>query len=366
MWGLFSVGASISTNRSSVSKGSETASRSQGSATLGLPSARHRSQSAGAVSALQLIPEEGESSDSLEETRMVADVAQASEPQSAARVVGAAGSQSAPSPAALPPTRIAPLRPTETKAKRWTLSQLAELRVLSSGLRWLHQESGGRLPRQKPVHVPKFRVAHLSIPCCRAALKILAAEMEVQLKYRFTFIHVELPQAPDAEGPPRAASCPPLRNYAEPNPKVQEQNQTTEAYLRSLLLRSENPGPLPQTEEEDAAISTSDAPLVSIDTAEINAPSNIGSLAHPFLCRRPCVYMIRSGKCELGNACEYCHHPHSMRNRLDSRQRALCHTMPQAQFLGLVIELMEEPLRGFPCPAAEHLRRTLLEDRCGT
>jgi len=174
------------------------ASRSQGSATLGLPSARHRSQSAGAVSALQLIPEEGESSveDSLEETRMVADVAQASEPQSAARVVGAAGSQSAPSPAALPPTRIAPLRPTETKAKRWTLSQLAELRVLSSGLRWLHQELVVKQPELEILELPKRPDGTLKVIQASFLKRLLSGALELKgcLESDVSAAHLDLRQ----------------------------------------------------------------------------------------------------------------------------------------------------------------------------
>lgn len=147
---------------------------------------------------MQLIPEEGESSveESLEESRLVVDIAQASEQQPAARVVGAAGSQSPPSPAALPPTRIAPLRPTESKAKRWTLSQLAELRVLSSGLRWLHQELVVKQPQLEILELPKRADGTLKVIQASFLKRLLSGALELKgcLESDVSAAHLDLRQ----------------------------------------------------------------------------------------------------------------------------------------------------------------------------
>ena len=48
-----------------------------------------------------------------------------------------------------------------------------------------------------------------------------------------------------------------------------------------------------------------------------------GSLGHPEVCRRPCIYFI-AGHCENGNTCDYCHMEHIEKTpKLDKRQRAL-------------------------------------------
>ncbi|CAE7257158.1 unnamed protein product [Symbiodinium natans] len=48
-----------------------------------------------------------------------------------------------------------------------------------------------------------------------------------------------------------------------------------------------------------------------------------GSLGHPEVCRRPCIYFI-AGNCENGRACAYCHIEHTEKTpKLDKRQRTI-------------------------------------------
>jgi len=70
--------------------------------------------------------------------------------------------------------------------------------------------------------------------------------------------------------------------------------------------------------------------------------TNSGSRGHPFLCKRPCVRMVRSGFCEMDEECDYCHMPHQTRSKLDSRHRKYCQTMPKAEFLSIMENMIQQ------------------------
>ena len=62
-----------------------------------------------------------------------------------------------------------------------------------------------------------------------------------------------------------------------------------------------------------------------------------GSLGHPEVCRRPCIYFI-AGHCENGNACAYCHMEHIEKTpKLDKRQRTIIQGLSRPQLLELVM-----------------------------
>eukprot|EP00439_Symbiodinium_sp_Y106_P048689 s957_g6.t1 len=62
-----------------------------------------------------------------------------------------------------------------------------------------------------------------------------------------------------------------------------------------------------------------------------------GSLGHPHVCKRPCVYFAK-GDCDYGDACGYCHLEHS-KNRvvLDKRQREQLRAMTESQLWSLLM-----------------------------
>mmetsp|Transcript_10411 Transcript_10411/g.18982 ORF Transcript_10411/g.18982 Transcript_10411/m.18982 type:complete len:251 (-) Transcript_10411:153-905(-) len=67
---------------------------------------------------------------------------------------------------------------------------------------------------------------------------------------------------------------------------------------------------------------------------------NPGSIGHPELCRRPCIYFAE-GKCVNGDKCGYCHCPHGQRPaHLDRRHRELLRCLSSAERLSLVVPLL--------------------------
>lgn len=69
-------------------------------------------------------------------------------------------------------------------------------------------------------------------------------------------------------------------------------------------------------------------------------PQNPGSLGHPDLCPRPCIY-YRSGTCTSGAECTFCHMSHSRRPlRLDKRHREALKRMPFKKLLKVVVPIL--------------------------
>ncbi|CAE8743586.1 unnamed protein product [Polarella glacialis] len=90
---------------------------------------------------------------------------------------------------------------------------------------------------------------------------------------------------------------------------------------------------------------------------------NPGSMAHPELCRRPCIYFA-AGSCANGSACGYCHLSHEHRpSHLDRRHRDLLRNLSEAECLALLLPVLRcrAESTGLAAEAVEVL--ALLEDR---
>jgi len=75
----------------------------------------------------------------------------------------------------------------------------------------------------------------------------------------------------------------------------------------------------PTTANEDDALSA--LPIDLAQPSMEQAFSNLGSLGHPALCSRPCLYFW-AGHCENGDDCAFCHETHSVRpSHLDKSKR---------------------------------------------
>ena len=71
-------------------------------------------------------------------------------------------------------------------------------------------------------------------------------------------------------------------------------------------------------------------------------PFSEGSVGHPEVCRRPCVYFNR-GFCQSGAACTYCHCQHADRDpKPDKKQRTTLDEIAQAQLLTLVLHFLRQ------------------------
>ncbi|CAE8700126.1 unnamed protein product [Polarella glacialis] len=90
---------------------------------------------------------------------------------------------------------------------------------------------------------------------------------------------------------------------------------------------------------------------------------NPGSMAHPELCRRPCIYFA-AGSCANGSACGYCHLSHEHRpSHLDRRHRDLLRNLSEAECLALLLPVLRcrAESTGLAAEAVEVL--ALLEDK---
>ncbi|CAJ1450020.1 unnamed protein product [Effrenium voratum] len=161
----------------------------------------------------------------------------------------------------------------------------------------------------------------------------------LKLRYHNSFIDV------DEEGPAslrskvRASSEPPLnREFVE-----EEESLHFTAYVAGLSKK------LAEKEQEGSPcswlsteVSSGEAPSVadwvetSPDGRDLDLPSQ-GSLGHPEVCRRPCIYFL-AGHCENGDSCSYCHMEHKDKMpKLDKRQRTIMQGLSRRELLALVL-----------------------------
>lgn len=143
----------------------------------------------------------------------------------------------------------------------------------------------------------------------------------------------------------RGQSCPLLRRvedvqHEDTRDEMLEMEQSFHAeYVSQLSRRSQGmsadftnaPEPLPEpmtdlgeaelTEDTHAEDSQTPAAEAAEAAPQQAQGSSFGSLGHPLLCRRPCIRFAK-GRCDMGDACCYCHHSvHARFTHLDRRQR---------------------------------------------
>ncbi|CAK0805807.1 unnamed protein product [Prorocentrum cordatum] len=79
-------------------------------------------------------------------------------------------------------------------------------------------------------------------------------------------------------------------------------------------------------------------------SAECSHPSNPGSLGHPEMCFRTCLYFME-GRCANGDACRFCHCPHSTRPvHLGKSQRKFLETSTAADCFGILLPILERKM----------------------
>lgn len=86
-------------------------------------------------------------------------------------------------------------------------------------------------------------------------------------------------------------------------------------------------------------------PLAALPSALQDRSStqvNPGSVGHPELCPRPCLY-FPTGRCANGDSCNFCHFPHRKRPaHLDKRHRAMLKEMSLTNCVALVLPILKE------------------------
>ncbi|CAJ1441501.1 unnamed protein product, partial [Effrenium voratum] len=95
-----------------------------------------------------------------------------------------------------------------------------------------------------------------------------------------------------------------------------------------------------------------------LDVRDGQGMPNPGSLGHPEVCKRPCVYWTVSS-CSNGKECGYCHMPHTQRPaHLDKRQRELVQTLGTRELFFVLLKHLRAKARdkGFLRQADELLQ----------
>ncbi|CAK0869755.1 unnamed protein product [Prorocentrum cordatum] len=77
-----------------------------------------------------------------------------------------------------------------------------------------------------------------------------------------------------------------------------------------------------------------------------DVPTNPGSIGHPDLCPRQCLYFAK-GNCTNGNDCQFCHMPHPKRPvRFDKRHREILKKMPFDELLSVMMPVLKVKAAG--------------------
>jgi len=218
-----------------------------------------------------------------------------------------------------------------------------------------------------------------------------ASRSPLALSLRWTFIDVDDPEPPSHSAPRRAASAPPgaARRVAEdeseasifagerayiaglvehlerqwseavpdgaPSPVVPADHNCN-GVVSELLLRTKVE--LDGLRQQDAEAVTTIGDASSTGTASQRegsqeqsrtvrdeqrlALTNEGSVGHPFLCSRPCLYFA-AGQCANGAACAFCHLSHTKRAaHLDKRHRDILRQLTMERAAEVLLPVLQE------------------------
>eukprot|EP00438_Fugacium_kawagutii_P002015 Skav204962 [mRNA] locus=scaffold3912:37666:56591:+ [translate_table: standard] len=197
--------------------------------------------------------------------------------------------------------------------------------------------------------------------------------MAISLEYRFTFINVleEMDYERDAALRRRASSLPPARRIETESNEAEEADKKDGEYVQTLTeklpcifgakvadeeILSRN---LDKQDAKVAAPATADAGIQSWSTSamddtsseedselsvsrvsSLSTASNPGSVGHPELCRRPCIYFA-AGQCRNSTDCNFCHLSHAHRSAtLDKNQRQMIKELTKHEFLSLLVRCL--------------------------
>ena len=189
---------------------------------------------------------------------------------------------------------------------------------------------------------------------------------QLQCLYRHTFITVEEPNELIAVR--RAKSLPPERDISDEATEAQVKESEFADYVARLAGNAAHFFGQRSNKQQDAAVHSetkadaTDSDSLDDPTAPIaNAAQELasrGSLGHPDVCRRPCVY-FKSGSCEHGSSCGFCHMEHTLRlPKLDKKQRELIRSFNKTEVLSIMLRYLRlvAAKQGFELQATEILK----------
>ena len=161
----------------------------------------------------------------------------------------------------------------------------------------------------------------------------------MSLRYRFTFIEVELEEL-QFQDDKRSSSCPPLSRQTDKAAYNQAMMwQMSQLEVRVQNLRSEGlraePVPLDRNPTLQLNAANPTSPIRASDVP------NLGSWGHPELCHRPCITFVK-GNCELAESCSFCHLPHVKVGKLDKQQRRILATFPKSTLLAAILQNLRQ------------------------
>lgn len=190
---------------------------------------------------------------------------------------------------------------------------------------------------------------------------------QLQCLYRHTFITVEEPN--ELIAVKRAKSLPPERRAVPDVEATEAQVKESELadYVARLAGNAAHFFGQRSNRQQDAAVhSETKADANDSDSLDPTAPTanaaqelaSRGSLGHPDVCRRPCVY-FKSGSCEHGSSCGFCHMEHTLRlPKLDKKQRELIKSFNKTEVLSIMLRYLRlvAAKQGFELQATEILK----------
>jgi len=177
----------------------------------------------------------------------------------------------------------------------------------------------------------------------------------------------------------RSRSCPAFGTKQNPEEPEQEQlaEQEDAAYVASLSARSEaemqavvqEMRARPIEESADPPSGETEHTIEPEPTAAAMLPGALskGSRGHPFLCKRPCVRMAK-GICNMGNACEYCHHDaHGPAASPNKNQRRQLQRMDTGDLLATLLPHIRKAVAdaGISVELVEIVEREAAAQPCG-
>lgn len=102
---------------------------------------------------------------------------------------------------------------------------------------------------------------------------------------------------------------------------------------------------------EPSGAAVNDTGRLPEQVAENQKPTNPGSIGHPELCPRPCLY-FPTGQCANGARCNFCHMLHPKRPaHLDKRHRVMLKEMLFSECVTLMMPILRQKVHALQCDA---------------